>query len=160
MPEWIPADAWAGYLEMRKEIRKPMTRNAYVLAVNRLRILHRDGQDPRAVLEQSTLNSWQGLFALRVETKGKGGGAWWLDDVSRMAKAAEVGVRSNPGESVASFEGRIRAAIDNGGTPPVPKPAPVVRISDHQDSGNVSRTPDAARARTLALAAALKKGQA
>ena len=49
------------------------------------------------------------------------GGAWWATDATRLAKAMEVGVGpSRPGESTQSWEGRIRAAIDNGGAPPAP----------------------------------------
>jgi hypothetical protein len=53
--------------------------------------------------------------------KPAGGGAWWATDATRLAKAQEVGVGpSRLGESTASWEGRIRAAIDNGGAPPAP----------------------------------------
>lgn len=49
------------------------------------------------------------------------GGAWWATDATRLAKAMEVGVGpSRAGESAQSWEGRIRAAIDNGGAPPAP----------------------------------------
>lgn len=49
------------------------------------------------------------------------GGAWWTTDATRLAKAMEVGVGpSRAGESAQSWEGRIRAAIDNGGAPPAP----------------------------------------
>lgn len=64
LPDWLPADAWAGYLEMRKKIRKPMTDRAVQLAINTLDKLRGEGQDVGAVLDQSTMNSWQGLFAI------------------------------------------------------------------------------------------------
>lgn len=64
MPDWVPIEAWAGYLEMRKKIRKPMTPRAEQLAINTLDKLRQQGQDVAAVLDQSTLNSWQGLFAV------------------------------------------------------------------------------------------------
>jgi hypothetical protein len=57
-----------------------------------------------------------------VVKKPAGGGAWWLSDASRLAKAMEVGVgAAHYGESTASWEARIRAAIDNGGKPPAPQ---------------------------------------
>lgn len=63
LPDWIPADAWAGYVEMRVAIKKPLkTERAINLAINTLDRLRADGNDPAAVLDQSTLNSWQGLF--------------------------------------------------------------------------------------------------
>lgn len=70
LPNWIPADAWAGYVEMRQKIKKPMTDRARTLAIKTLDYLRADGNDPGAVLDQSTLNSWQGLFAIRVERRG------------------------------------------------------------------------------------------
>ena len=70
LPDWVPSEAWAGYVEMRKKIRKPMTDRAITLAVNTLDKLRLDGNDPGVVLDQSTLNAWQGLFAVRVERRG------------------------------------------------------------------------------------------
>lgn len=71
LPNWIPQDAWAGYVEMRVAIKKPLkTERAINLAINTLDRLRADGNDPAAVLDQSTLNSWQGLFAVRVERRG------------------------------------------------------------------------------------------
>lgn len=63
LPDWIPAEAWAGYVEMRKKIKKPLaTDRAIKLAINTLERLKAEGQDVEAVLDQSTMNSWQGLF--------------------------------------------------------------------------------------------------
>lgn len=64
LPDWIPLDAWEGYLEMRKKIRKPMTVRAVSLAIGTLDKLRGEGQSVIAVLDQSTMNSWQGLFAV------------------------------------------------------------------------------------------------
>lgn len=64
IPDWMPAEAWQGYLDMRKKIRKPMTARAEQLAINTLDKLRQQGQDAGAVLDQSTMNSWQGLFAV------------------------------------------------------------------------------------------------
>jgi len=57
-----------------------------------------------------------------VAKKPPSGGAWWLSDASRLAKAMEVGVGpAIGGESKNAYEARIRAAIDNGGKPPAPQ---------------------------------------
>lgn len=64
IPDWIPQDAWQGYLDMRRKIRKAMTDRAVQLAINTLHRLKEQGQDIGAVLDQSTMNSWQGLFAV------------------------------------------------------------------------------------------------
>ncbi len=62
MPDWLPMEAWQGYIDMRRKIRKPMTDRAIQLAINTLDKMRQQGQDVAAVLDQSTLNSWQGLF--------------------------------------------------------------------------------------------------
>jgi len=79
-------DAWTGYQDMRKKIRKPMTDRAISLAIQTLDKLRADGNDPGAVLDQSTLNSWQGLFAVRVERRGLPKGA----QVSSLGKCGQI----------------------------------------------------------------------
>lgn len=71
LPDWVPVETWNEYLEMRKKIRKPMTEKAKGLAVNTLEELKVCGFDPRLVLEQSIMNSWQGLFELKVNVSTK-----------------------------------------------------------------------------------------
>jgi hypothetical protein len=64
IPDWIPAEAWAGYVEMRKKIKKPMTDRAIKLQIGVLEKLRAEGQNIEAVIDQSVMNSWQGLFAI------------------------------------------------------------------------------------------------
>jgi len=65
LPEWINKEAWDGYVEMRKEKKSPMkTLRAMNLAVNTLKKLKEAGDDPIAILDKSTENSWTGLFPL------------------------------------------------------------------------------------------------
>ncbi|MES3022765.1 MAG: hypothetical protein V4857_14405 [Pseudomonadota bacterium] len=67
LPDWLPAEAWAEYLAMRKKNKRPMTPYAEKLAIGKLTEFRANGQDVQAVLEQSIFNSWQGLFAVKVE---------------------------------------------------------------------------------------------
>jgi hypothetical protein len=55
------------------------------------------------------------------QSKPAAAGAWWKSEVTKLAKAMEVGVGpARAGESADGWEGRIKAAIDNGGAPPAP----------------------------------------
>ena len=63
LPADIPAEQWAGYVAMRRSIGKPITPRARTVAISRLRKLAEDGWPPGDVLDNSTMNSWQGLFA-------------------------------------------------------------------------------------------------
>jgi hypothetical protein len=72
LPDWIPLDAWNGWLEMRRKIRKPATDRAITLAVAQLAKLRDQGHSPEAVLDRSTVNDWTGLFPVPAEG-GRGG---------------------------------------------------------------------------------------
>lgn len=63
LPDWIDAAAWSGFEEMRKKIRKPMTDRARSLVVNELARLRDAGIPPIEVLDQSTRNCWQDVYA-------------------------------------------------------------------------------------------------
>jgi hypothetical protein len=65
LPAWVPEKPWADFVEMRRKIKKPMTQAAEKLAIKALDQLRRAGNDAAAVLNQSVMNSWQGLFELK-----------------------------------------------------------------------------------------------
>lgn len=62
--------AFTDYVDMRKKIKKPMTDEAVRLAIKKLDNLS-GGDNDKAIkiLEQSIMNSWQGLFPLK-QTEG------------------------------------------------------------------------------------------
>lgn len=68
-PDWIDPQAWAGYTEMRKRIRKPATNRALELVVRELEKLQRAGDDHAAVLDQSTRNSWVDVYAIKDKSQ-------------------------------------------------------------------------------------------
>jgi len=73
LPGWIPVEPWQGWLEMRKAKRAPLTERAKKLAIEKLERLRKTGQDPGAILDQSTLRGWTGLFPLKRDP-GRGEG--------------------------------------------------------------------------------------
>ena len=66
IPESIRG-AWDSFVEMRRRISKPMTDYAKQLAYRELCKLSTDPEMQAKILDQSTLNGWQGLFALKEE---------------------------------------------------------------------------------------------
>lgn len=72
LPDWIPKETWQAFEEMRRKIRKNMTDHAKELAVKDLASLKADGHDPKAVLDQSIMNSWQALYPLKLKANGNG----------------------------------------------------------------------------------------
>lgn len=69
LPEWVDAKAFERYAAMRKKNRKPVTDDAVPLLVKKLAALKCVGHDPTAVLDQSTMNGWQGLFEVKADGK-------------------------------------------------------------------------------------------
>lgn len=67
LPDWVPAEAWAEFIKMRKQMKKPMTAYAEKLMLKRLRAFSDDGQDVEAMLNQSIINCWQSVYAVKEE---------------------------------------------------------------------------------------------
>ena len=76
VPDWVPAEPWAGFFAMRERIKKPLTERAITMAVNKLAELQREGEDVAAVLDQSTLKCWQDLYPVKREAVASGGEIW------------------------------------------------------------------------------------
>jgi len=63
---------WNDYLDMRKKIRKPATKKAQQLSLNKLAVLSNNNIGTAILLiEQSIMNSWQGIFPLKENFKTK-----------------------------------------------------------------------------------------
>jgi hypothetical protein len=65
LPDWVDPVVFDAFCEMRKRLKKPLTDFAANLLIKNLDELRRKGHDPTAVLNQSILNSWQGVFAIK-----------------------------------------------------------------------------------------------
>lgn len=64
-------EALKEYIKFRKQIKKPMTERAIQLAVKKLNSMSPDIDEQVAIIEQSLVNGWQGLFPLKPEEKSK-----------------------------------------------------------------------------------------
>lgn len=62
LPAWIDPDSWAGYVEMRKKIKHPLTERGMRIAIRKLDQMREEGYDPNASLDESTFRSWLGVF--------------------------------------------------------------------------------------------------
>jgi len=65
LPSWIDREAWAGFAAMRRKERHPLTDRAAGLILKKLDSLRSEGNDPAAVLDQSTRNGWRDVFELK-----------------------------------------------------------------------------------------------
>lgn len=62
LPAWLPEEAWAAYLEMRKKCKKPATAWAERLALSELFKIKAAGHDPMDSLNQSILRCWTDFY--------------------------------------------------------------------------------------------------
>jgi hypothetical protein len=65
LPNWLAEEDWEAFTEHRKRLKAPMSEVAQVRAIAELSRLRGIGHDPTAVLNQSIVNGWKGLFELK-----------------------------------------------------------------------------------------------
>ena len=58
-----------GFIEMRKTLRKPLTDKALILVFTKLDKLSKSDTEKIEILNQSIMNSWQGVFPLKGDYK-------------------------------------------------------------------------------------------
>jgi len=61
-PTWMPIDAWKGWVEMRKQRKRPLTDRAKTRAINKLEALHMAGHNITELLDRSTINGWLDIY--------------------------------------------------------------------------------------------------
>lgn len=65
LPGYIDSEAWAGFVEMRKKIKAPLTVRAATLIMFELQRIKDAGHDPNASLDQSTMKCWRDVWPLK-----------------------------------------------------------------------------------------------
>ena len=81
------AEALAAFAEHRKKLKKPMTDRAKELMLSKLSKMASTPEEQIAILNQSIVNGWQGVFPLggeRKQNQAKQSAADMADDVIRM----------------------------------------------------------------------------
>jgi uncharacterized protein YdaU (DUF1376 family) len=101
LPEWISNDSFEAFIEHRKKLKAPMTHLAQTRLVAELSRLREDGNEPHAVLDQSILNGWKGVFPLKQQQAGAPVGSkaarqqqdkQWLDELTGRTKRAIIDI--------------------------------------------------------------------
>lgn len=82
------------FIKMRKAIKAPMTSNALKLMLNKLNKLSDNDSTKIAIIEQSIMNSWKGIFELKI------------DNYSNKTRNFNQSAISNKTSGFNNFEGR------------------------------------------------------
>jgi hypothetical protein len=69
-PLWLPIDAWQGWVEMRKQRKRPLTDRAKARALTKLEALHSAGHDINELLDRSTINGWLDIYEPKESKNG------------------------------------------------------------------------------------------
>ena len=72
LPDWLPVREWEAFKNFRRKIKHTLTDEAIPIALQELAKLRGEGHDPVAVLNQSILRGWRGLFPIKTENTPKG----------------------------------------------------------------------------------------
>jgi hypothetical protein len=72
LPDWIPAEAWEGFVDGRRRKHGAPTVYGSNLLVKKLEKLKDQGHDPVEVLNQSTVCGYAGVFPIRPVESGNG----------------------------------------------------------------------------------------
>ena len=67
-------EALRGFVEMRKKIKAPLTEHAFSLLLKKLDGMGNTDEEKAAIVNQSVMNSWKGLFPLKQEVRQHGTG--------------------------------------------------------------------------------------
>jgi hypothetical protein len=62
LPEWLSREVWRNFVEYRRQMKKPLTELMAKANIETLSELRSQGQDPRAVINQTIASGWSGLF--------------------------------------------------------------------------------------------------
>lgn len=65
-------DAIVEFIKFRKDIKKPMSDRAITLMMNKLESLSHDKREQVQILNQSIMQGWTGLYALKDDKKSRG----------------------------------------------------------------------------------------
>ena len=65
-------EALEGFVEMRKKIKAPLTEHAFSLLLKKLDGMGNTDEEKAAIVNQSVMNSWKGLFPLKQEVRRSG----------------------------------------------------------------------------------------
>lgn len=122
LPDWLSGEAWNNWADYRLS-KASFTQRAAELSIEKLASLRADGHDPVAVIDQSILRGWSGLFPVKtpglattVDAPGIASSSWWQSVGGVHARGDELGLthREDKGELYRQFRVRVLKAAGPG----------------------------------------------
>ncbi len=110
-------EPWKAYVNMRRRKRNPVDEAAVPLLIRQLLAFRASGQDPGAILEQSVMRGWTGLFPIPDERRTNGNGRSRAEERNTRVDVAirrSLGVDSRLGKAL---RGELRQGADRRDNP-------------------------------------------
>lgn len=108
LPAWIDREAWIGFVEMRKTVKKPLTFRAAKMILTELAKLKAAGHDANAALDQSTNHCWADVYPVKAKDIPVLAVAQADEELQRIRAQAERATKPPP-EVLAKLRGVLRA---------------------------------------------------
>lgn len=116
LPSWIPQETWDAFVEMRKKtLKKPPTDFALNLILRELFKLRDQGHDPLACLEQSIVNAWADVYALKAKKAERAAVSDYTQNQAKL-NADSIEARGLTREQIAENARKVRQSL--GRKPP------------------------------------------
>ena len=85
LPVWLPTEKWEAFVQMRKQMKKPMAEYAIKLMIGKLRILRDAGHNISDLIDKSITNGWMDVY----EPKGAFGGGVQLTAAEKLKRMSQ-----------------------------------------------------------------------
>lgn len=72
LPDWLPLEAWRGYLDMRRKKKIATTDRAIGMLIRKLDEMRLKGHDPTDLLDSATLGNWKSIYEPKADRNGQG----------------------------------------------------------------------------------------
>lgn len=117
LPDWVPAEHWKAWLEVRTKKKVPNTKRALEIAVGKLQALKAEGYTPEKVLDCAVEKGWRGIYKpTKLSTGQPTQNRWWESDSAMEAMAKQHGV-STLGKTRYQLKAAIEEKMGQQGRP-------------------------------------------
>lgn len=99
LPQYIDPEAWLGFCEMRRAMRKvPFTERAQKMILQDLERIKAAGHCPNAALDQSTVMGWRGVWPAKEKQIEAAASSQALKTTEMLKQQQERGYTAPPPE--------------------------------------------------------------
>ena len=108
LPPFIDKEAWEGFMDMRKAMKKPLTLRAAKMILAELYRIKAAGHDANAALDQSTVHNWCDVYQPKAKEIEVAPGKQ-VDETARYLHEQKAHAEEVERQRLARSRGKLRA---------------------------------------------------